>query len=148
MRASITVVVTYWLSGIICAAADECKPNHVDFDVCAFAREVQTKTAPSLPIKISANVTLVNILALGPLITMGVQWSFTSAQIDALMSASQKTPEQFYTVMDDYSKNSVCSSPDTAAFVRLGGIAQYIYKTTDGRTVRTICISDCPAPQR
>ena len=81
MRASLTAVVTYWLLGVFCAAADECKPNHVDFDVCAFAREVQTKAAPSLPIKMSANVSFVNILAIGPLLSMGVQWNFTSAQM-------------------------------------------------------------------
>ena len=66
---------------------------------------------------------------------------------DALISASQKTPEQFYAAMDEYNKNSICGSPNTAAFVRLGGRAQYIYMTTDGKTVRTIRISNCSAPQ-
>jgi hypothetical protein len=147
MRASLTVTA-YLLIGIAPVAADECRPNHVEFDVCAFAREVQTKTAPSLPIKISANVTFINILAVGPLLSIGVQWNFTATQIDVLISASQKTPEQFYAAMDEYNKNSICGSPDTAAFVRLGGSAQYIYMTTDGKTVRTIRISNCPAAQK
>jgi hypothetical protein len=138
MRATLRAILTYSLLAITGAVADECKPNHVDFDVCAFAREVQTKTAPSLPIKMSANVTFVNILAIGPLLSMGVQWSFTSAQIDALILASQKTPDQFYAAMDEYNKNAMYSSPDTAAFVRLGGRRNYARSgkrfRTNGRT--------------
>ncbi len=148
IQAAIKVTAACLLLGTHCAVADECKPNHVDFDVCAFAREVQAKTAPLLPMKMSANVTFINIIAAGPLLSMGVQWSFTSAEIDALIASSQKTPEQFYAAMDAYNKNSICGSQDTAAFVRLGGNAQYIYMTKDGKTVRTIRISDCPAPAR
>lgn len=127
--------------------ASECVPNHVGADVCEFAKKVQSEMASILPQRISQNVTIVNATVVGPLLTMSAQWNFTLAQIDTLISKSGKTKDQFMQAIDLGVQRSICADERTAAFVRLGGKVQHIYRTTDSFTVRVVTVENCPRTQ-
>jgi hypothetical protein len=86
-----------------------------------------------------------SVLAVGRVLSLTVQWNYTSAEIDQLIPANQTTPAQYYMAMDEQTKAWVCAAPKLVEFVRLGGIAQYIYKTLDGVPLRTIRVDNCPA---
>ena len=142
MRKSI-ITVTSILALLSPAAADECVPNSIGFDVCEYAQGVQRTIAPTLPMQMSREMTLNQISAVGPIISAVVLWNYDQQGIDDLTAAHGITREQFVQRMEQFARQMVCGDETLEAFVGLGGHIQYVYRTRDGHVVHSPTISDC-----
>jgi hypothetical protein len=117
-----------------CAAvrADECFPNTEKYDVCAAARKIQEHIGPTLPMRVSSEMTITTIFATGPRLIMTATWQLTEAQFNEQLVAHKLTAAQFETKMRGFTQRLVCGQKVAAAFLSLGGEMQYTYLTIDG----------------
>jgi len=74
-------------SGVALAQSDdppECFSKVTRFNVCEKAREYQRALAPSLPMKMNANVTISTVVALGPRMVMTAVWNVSKTDLEHL----------------------------------------------------------------
>lgn len=110
----------------------ECFSRHTKTNVCEHARNAQAQIVSSLPMKVSNNLTLVSAMALGPKLLINASFGMTKASAEKLAIERGSTMAAWTENVIGYTRNSVCGDKILAAFVRLGGRMQYIYKTLDG----------------
>jgi hypothetical protein len=122
----------------------ECFSPATKFNVCAQAREMQKQIAAALPMKTSANVTVISALAIGRDLNMNAMWDMTKADLEKSLVANGMTLAMISERISAATKNSVCSVPVTAAFVRLGGRISYTYRTTDHFHIAAVAVDNCP----
>ncbi|MET4233364.1 hypothetical protein ABIA85_006657 [Bradyrhizobium sp. LA6.10] len=113
----------------------ECFSQYTKTNVCGYARTAQAAVAPTLPMKASANLTIVSVAAAGPRLVYVAAMSSSAAEAEAMARARGISMQDWAAQVDDYTRNSVCSMEALAAFVRLGGEVQYFYKGSDGRVL-------------
>ena len=123
--------------------SDDCITGYTKFDVCAAAKEIQRNAAPNLPMQLSAEMTLMSIMAIGGRVGMNVIWHMTEVELNSRIAMNNTTLENLRSQMQSYSRTSVCSREVTAAFVRLGGEMQYHYTTNDGFSIASPLIKNC-----
>ena len=92
----------------------------------------------------SANITMSMVAADGPRVIMIMIWHITKADMDATLRADNMLPADLAARMNEGTQNSICSQGPMAAFVRLGGQIQYIYKTEDQFVVLSPTVTACP----
>lgn len=135
----------------IFAAEDgpECFSRYTKTNVCDYARSAQAAVAPTLPMKASANLTIVSVAAAGPRLVYVAAMSSSAAEAEATATARGITMQNWAAQVQDYTRNSVCSMEALAAFVGLGGEVQYFYKSTDGRVLFSPLVgrNDCRKSQ-
>jgi hypothetical protein len=148
IQAAVFVTLLAAISSSLAAArandAVNCKPNLTGFDICEQARSIQQAMAPNLPMQLNANITLQQALAVGVRLSMVAIWNMDDAALSSFLATSGYTKEAFSERMQALTQNSVCSQPVTAAFVRLGGEVDYVYKTTDLAFVAAPLVKSCP----
>jgi hypothetical protein len=135
MRLLLIVSLGVALASAARAAAEdgpECFSKFTKFNVCEKAREAQAGLAATLPMKINANITMSTAIVQGPRVIITAIWTIDKAEFDARLQANNMTVADLTSKMDGATKNSVCSLDVMAAFVRLGGQVQYLYRTLDG----------------
>jgi hypothetical protein len=120
----------------------DCFSSATSFNACAYARNLAAEQAPSLPKTISSEMTVSSIAAVGRRITFYLTWARTKAQVEREMVG--QTIVEVAARAQATTVNSVCSQAPTAAFIRLGGEIQYLYKTTDGFVVLSPTVTTCP----
>jgi hypothetical protein len=128
------------------AYASSCIPNSINFDVCAEARKMQAGMASHLPMKMNQNMTLLSVIAIEKRVAMTVVWNMSNGELEQTLKISNMTRSDLVEKMRGQTKTMVCSgekSP-TAAFVRLGGEIQYMYRTQDGFPIVEALVNDCP----
>lgn len=140
------LVSTVLLAGDHATAQDgkECFPNRIKYNVCEKAREIQHQAAPSFPMKMSANITITMVAAVGPRMIFYATWHRTKSDMDASLRAGGASMADLEARMSQFTQNSVCSQNVVAAFIRLGGQVQYIYKTEDQYVALSPTVTACP----
>ncbi|MGY3489638.1 hypothetical protein ACVW1C_007521 [Bradyrhizobium sp. USDA 4011] len=93
--------------------------------------------------KMNANITMSTAIAIGPRVIIAAVWNIDKAEFDARLKANNTTVADLASKMDIATKNSVCSLDVMAAFVRLGGQVQYLYRTLDGTIVMSPLVAAC-----
>lgn len=121
----------------------ECFSSMTKFNVCEAAREIQRELAASLPMKMNANITLSMASVVGPRIAVIAIWHKKKSEVDASLQQSAMSLSDLEVRMAQATRNLVCSQAAMAAFLRLGGQVQYIYRTEDAITVMSLIISAC-----
>jgi hypothetical protein len=122
----------------------DCFPNVIKMDMCAEAAKLQAAAAPNLPQKVSADMTLLSAIAVGPRLSLTVRWDLTRGGLTAALAAANLTLDQFVSRITAGERAYVCGNPPTAAFVRLGGSVTYMYQTADGSTIASPLVTACP----
>ncbi|ATU92744.1 hypothetical protein B5P45_25190 [Phyllobacterium zundukense] len=126
------------------AAEENCLSKHTKFDLCEASRGFQAEVAPSLPMKLNANTTLERVAAIGPSVVMYAAWAQTYAEFQAKLEAAGVAKEVYIENLNTMTKTMICGQEPTAAFVRLGGVMQYHYRTADAVPVTMATVSECP----
>ena len=126
------------------AEDDPCLSKLTKTDICAYAKEMQVKTARSLPMPISSTVTVRSIIADGPRTVLGAVWAQTDTEIEARLAATGVARPALVQKIAEMTRNYVCRTDDLAAFVRLGGEMQYVYVTRDNFPVASPLVTTCP----
>ncbi|MBR0870052.1 hypothetical protein JQ633_06765 [Bradyrhizobium tropiciagri] len=146
MRLLLIVILGAALASNVRAAAEdgpECFSKRTKFNVCEKAREAQAGLAATLPLKMNANITMSTAIVVGPRLILTAIWNIDKAEFDARLRANNTTVADLTAKMDVATQNSVCSMELMAAFVRLGGQVQYLYRTLDGATVLSPLVAAC-----
>lgn len=125
-------------------AQDSCRLQPNGVDACERARALQADVAPSLPTKISANMTMVSIVADKRLVAVQAVWHFKQAEIDDRIVISGQTGLSIRQRMQILTANAVCSHPQLSAFVFIGGQVRYSYRTDDGFIFAEPTVEKCP----
>lgn len=128
------------------AETPNCLSPLTKFDVCNYAKEVQAGLAEQLPFSLNANITLSTATVVGPRIVITALWKITKGELDSRLSSGGMSLAQLSENMQSGTEKSVCSMPQMAAFVRLGGQVQYIYRTADGFNALFPLVESCPRP--
>jgi len=121
----------------------ECFSKFTKFNVCEKAREAQAGLAATLPMKVNANITMSTASVAGPRVVLTAIWNIDKAEFDARLQAGKMTVADLTSKMEVATKNSVCSLDLMAAFVRLGGQVQYLYRSLDGFIVLSALVAAC-----
>lgn len=145
MRKFIPPTLTVFLLANPAVAEDgkECFSPMTKFNVCEKAREMQGELAASLPMKMNANITLSMASVAGPRIAVIAIWHKQKAEVDALLQQGGMSLSDLDARMAQATRNVVCTQAAMAAFIRLGGQVQYLYRTEDAITVMSPVISAC-----
>jgi hypothetical protein len=93
--------------------------------------------------KMNANITMSAAIVQGPRVIIAAIWNIDKAEFDARLQANNMTVADLTLKMDVATKNSVCSLDVMAAFVRLGGQVQNVYRTLDGFIVLSPLVAAC-----
>jgi hypothetical protein len=146
MRLLLIVILGAALASNARAASEdgpECFSKFTKFNVCEKAREAQAGLAATLPMKLNANITMSTAIVQGPRVIITAIWNIDKSEFDARLQANNMTVADLTLKMDVATKNSVCSLGLMAAFVRLGGLVQYLYRTLDGSIVLSPVVAAC-----
>jgi hypothetical protein len=145
MRALLLISAALLFSASIAAAQDgkECFSEVTKYNVCEKARDIQRIVAPSFPMKMNANITLSMVSVAGPRVIIIAMWRIKKPDLDASLVAGRMSLADLDARMSQSTRNSVCSQAFMAAFIRLGGQVQYLYKTEDGDIVLSPVVTDC-----
>jgi hypothetical protein len=145
MRTLLLMAATLLMTANTADAQDgkECYSEVTKYNVCEKARDIQRMVAPSLPMKMNANITLSMVSVAGPRVTIIAIWNIKKPELDASLRASGMSLADLDARMSQSTQNSVCSQALMAAFIRLGGQVQYLYKTEDGYVVLAPAVTAC-----
>jgi hypothetical protein len=121
----------------------ECFSEVTKYNVCEKARDIQRTVAPSLPMQMSANITLSMVSVAGPRVIIMAIWRINKPDLDNSLRAVGMSLTDLGARMSQFTRNSVCSQDFMAAFIRLGGEVQYLYKTDDGYVVLSPVVMAC-----
>jgi hypothetical protein len=121
----------------------ECRANYGEVDLCAAARTIRDHIAPTLPVRLAADMSLATITATGRRIVMSATWGLTEAQFREQLTIRHITAEQFAAHLQRLTKRLACSSKPEAAFVTLGGEIEYRYVASDGFAIAAPLIVSC-----
>lgn len=141
------VVLSCCAPSLAVAADDgaECFSKYTKTNVCDYARKAQAQAVPTLPMRLNAQVSVTSVMAIGPRLVFVAQWNLTSAQAQALVQERGTTMQEWGASVQKVTQNSVCTQESTAAFIRLGGEVQYIYKGPDGSITFSPLVASCTA---
>ena len=118
--------------------------NTKQFDVCKKAREISDEMAKTLPMQLNKNLSIHKVSAIQNMISITALLAYDKATLDASLKQSNISQKNMEEIMMNSAKDSICiSTPETNAFIGLGGAVQYIYKFIDGTTYSTINIESC-----
>jgi hypothetical protein len=143
MKAATLCLLTLIGSPALSQTQDECLSEFIKHDVCADALNLQTEAAPYLPQRINNEMIIVSVLAVGPLLSMNVQWLMTKPELNARLKINKISLLKLRRQMQEFTTTAVCSDKIQSAFVRLGGRVQFIYSTTDAFQIAAPTVSDC-----
>jgi hypothetical protein len=144
MRMAVLAVLLFIANAAFAQDGPDCFSKFTHFNICEKAREYQHALAATLPMNLSANITLSTVAVIGPRVSITAIWHTSKADMDTSLGAGNMSHSDFEKRMDQLTRNSVCSQNAMAAFVRLGGQMQYIYKTEDQFVVLSPTVTNCP----
>jgi hypothetical protein len=121
----------------------DCFSKFTKYDVCAKAKEIQGQAASTLPMRVNAEMTFSQVVAIGPLVMFVIVWQIDSNDLQVALKAQSMTAADLKLKMDQQTKTMICGQQVTAAFVRLRGKIQYAYRTQDGVPVHAPMIEMC-----
>lgn len=136
-------LTTACLSAVSYAQEDACLSPTARFDVCQYAREVQEGTASSLPMQLNANMVLERVAAIGPRVAFYAAWSASSADLETALLNARTSEKAIKEGMVTQTRTMVCGQETTAAFIRLGGEIQYLYRLSDGAPFMSVLVDRC-----
>jgi hypothetical protein len=122
----------------------ECFSKYTKTNVCDFARQAQATVAPTLPMQINGNVIIVSAVVAGPRLVFVAAWKIRAAEAEAMVRSRGASMDDWKSNVLVATRNTVCSQEVTAAFVRLGGQVQYLYKDPDGQILFSPLVDACP----
>ncbi len=93
--------------------------------------------------KMNANITLAMVAADGPRVVIVAIWHINKPDLDASLLAGGMSLADLDARVSQATHNSVCTQAFMAAFLRLGGQVQYLYKTEDGHIVLSPVVTEC-----
>ena len=136
------ILITSLVLSTNAMASEVCNTNR--FDVCKKAREISDEMAKNLPMQLNKNLSIHKISAIHNMISITALLAYDKATLDAALKQSNISQKSMEEIMMNSAKDSICiSTPETNAFIGLGGAVQYIYKFIDGTTYSTINIESC-----
>jgi hypothetical protein len=148
MRASLLIAATLWaVSHAAAQDGKECFSEFTKYNVCEQARDIQRLIAASFPMKMNANITLSMAAVAGPRVILTAIWHTNKLDLDDSLRRGAMSLADLEARMGLATGNSVCSQDIMAAFIRLGGQVQYLYKTEDGYVVLAPVVTKCAESQ-
>jgi hypothetical protein len=112
--------------------AEVCSPSNGEYNVCEMARAVVAAVAPSLPQRISENMTITSMVSIGNYINTTVRLNYSENFLDTRLRDMNVERQVIDDAMWANTQNMVCTSSDLAPFVVAGGVVGYIYLFNDG----------------
>ena len=113
-------------------AADECFAKYSKTNICDFAKKVQREMAPSLPMQISSNLVVRNIVSVGPLVQISAMLKYNENFMNNSLKKQGVKRSLVDARMRKMTQNVVCSNDAMSAFLGLGGKIAYHYNFNDG----------------
>ena len=113
-------------------AADECFAEYSKTNICDFAQKVQQEMAPLLPMQISSNLVVRNIVSVGPLVQISAMLKYDENFLNQSLKKQAVKRSFIDSKMNEMTHNMVCSNDAMSAFLGLGGRIAYQYNFIDG----------------
>lgn len=128
------------------ARADEpnCFSKYTKTNVCEAATKMQAVLAPMLPMKLSSDLTLTTVMAIGPKVIVTGMINKTKSEAEAFAESGNTSMQKWRFLVEEGSRHQICSAEPTAAFIRLGGIIEYNYNSLDGFRMFSPEVYYCP----
>ena len=89
--------------------------------------------APSLPMQISSNLVIRNIVSVGPLVQVSAILKYDEIFMNKSLKDQGVKRSLVDAKMRQMTKNAVCSNDGMSAFLGLGGKIAYNYNFNDGK---------------
>lgn len=126
-------------------AADgpECFSTPIQYNICQKAREIQSQMAASLPLDVSAKVTVLKVAAFGPRLELTAIWHLTRAEINEALLTGGMTQTLLSYKAGEMTPNLVCGHSTLAGFVRQKGEIEYAYIAENGHEILNVIVRDC-----
>jgi hypothetical protein len=123
--------------------AEACPSLDGEHTVCEMARAAVAAVAPSLPQRISENMTITNMVSIENYISTTVRLNYSEDFLNTRLRDVNVQRQVVDDAMWAHTKNMVCSSNDLAPFVVAGGVVGYVYLFNDGVVYLQIEIDVC-----
>jgi hypothetical protein len=107
------------------------------------AREAAEEFQPNLPMQMGPNMVLRSVFALGTKVAMAVHLNYNEATLNAQYRQHGLGVDDAKKGMTAHTTNGLCSTPDMAAFITLGGSVMYKYQYQDGTLFAETLIDSC-----
>jgi len=143
MKLKIIIVLAAVLNsvGVLAKAPDVCMPRATD--ICEIADGIVAEMHKNIPMKVSQNVSMTSAFSVNKTVNLVVDLSYNEAYLVNILKKNNGSMKQVKTVMETNTRNFICSSELTGAFVGLGGEVTYIYKYNNGMKFIEIDIKNC-----
>ncbi len=112
-------------------------------DVKSHARNVAAELAPNLPMQVSKNIVLENVVVAENVVQLKGVLQYDLKFLTDSAVAGGVTQDSIKQKMAANTQNMVCTDEQMSAFVRLGGEIHYLYFFNDGVQYMVIEIDDC-----
>ena len=123
-------------------ASNNCIKGYTQTDVCKVARDFSDKVAPSLPMKMSQNMTWESVAAAGTIVIAKIRLSTNKNNLQTTYKNAGLPLSSAEAAMAKSAQN-VCNTKAIKSFINFGGTFRYIYTFIDGEQFTTIDVKDC-----
>jgi len=139
----ILMAATLLATNAVAQDRNECFSELTRTNVCEYARVTQRTIAAWLPMQLNANIILSTPVATGPRIILTANWHLRKSDVDNRLRQVGMTIAELEASLSETTRNAVCSDATMAAFVRLGGTIEFVYRTEDGHDVLSPTVEKC-----
>lgn len=137
------IATTLFILPIFSFANDICFKNLIKEDMCAHASKISSEAGKSLPIKLNDNMSIISINAILNKVLFVARLNYNHDYLSSVYNGDVSAEKKIKSIMQNYSKSSICTNKQTNAFVGLGGEIEYRYVFNDGNVFDTYTITSC-----
>lgn len=137
------IATTLFILPIFSFANDLCFKNLIKEDMCAHASKIASEAGKSLPIKLNDNMSIISINAILNKLLFVARLNYNHEYLSSVYNGDMTVEKKLKSIMQNYSKSSICTNKQTEAFVGLGGEIEYRYVFSDGNVFDTYTITSC-----
>ena len=125
------------------AKEDVCYNQDAQLNICELANELREQIASELPQRLSKNLILRTISSEKNILWLNTLLLYDSQFLDNFLKDAGMTRKDLNKLHFDFTKNSMCSTPQTKAFIELGGQLIVSYKLGNGEHLWNIELESC-----
>ncbi len=124
-------------------AADECIPNLINEDMCAYAVKLVNQIKRDLPVDLSNNIKLTDVKAERRKLIFIVTFPYDFNVLKDAVNNDKNIIEKSKIISRETMDKTLCTSKATRAFINLGGEIQYDSFFSDGISYDSFTVTSC-----
>lgn len=107
-----------------------------------YAQKIAENVAMNLPMKVNQNIVIEKVIAMNNHLILYAVFQYNKNNLLSRLS-SQFTYKDLMTKMRENTVNRICTDRKSRAFIKIGGVIEYVYYFNNGEKLNSFKVSRC-----